>query len=510
MDKVKFVMAQLKKQHFWVLSLVIVVTALVAWAGATSSLDERFNARKTEVDGKFSAVGDVKTTVNPPNDGVINKIHELIDNKAVDKSGEPEGLKQKDLQAWEFLYKRQTDKNPLPKVLDQDFVRDFQELEQRPIVDKPEAELDELDRLPELDREQYQREIQRYVSPETVEEKHVEKHRKGEAPKHHEYLFEKLDLLRPKSEPGGGHAGGKQPRGRGRFRPGMPPADAGGEKAVDLVGVLEWNPADLDRITSQFVWVETPDTLTIRLAQEDLWVYEALLRIIENTNAGTTYESPAIKRVNALEIGKQAAESWKQNEEPLIAGGKGAGGPPGGPHTPGRFRQPGPRPGRPGVPGASAQQESPLTDRYVDDKGHPLADGTKHPYAEFKMMPIEIRLLVHQRKVTKLLAECANSNMPIVVRSVAIRPGEGDMSGLVGGPASGQPQGPGGPSRPGAHIGRGNAQESAALESSGSPYLPIEMRGIIYIYNPPDLKKLGTGSSSSGAAAGPAVKRGQP
>ena len=450
------------------------------------------------MEGKFSAVGDVKTTVNPPNEGVIGRIYELIDNKRIDnKSGEPEGLKQKVLQAWEFLYKRQADKNPLPKVLDKQFVTDFQQLAQRPFVDKPETELDDLDRLPELDREQYQREIQRYVSPETVtvEERHGgEKHLKGEVPKHHDYLFEKLDLRRPKGEPGGGHAGANpgQPHGHSRrpIGPGMPPHNPGGDKSAEMVGVLEWNQGDPDRITSQFHWEEVPDTLTIRLAQEDLWVYEALLRIIENTNAGTTYENAAIRQVEALEIGKQAAQSWKQNESPLMQGVKPAGGGPGTPRGAGRPR-PGPRPGRLGATG-SGQQESQLSDRYVDDKGYPLADGTKHPYAEFKMMPIDIRLVIHQRKVTKLLAECANSNMPIVVRSVAIRPGEGQFAGAAAGPA---PAPGGGRHWSGGGGGQGNAEENAASESSGSPYLPIEVRGIIYIYNPPTLKNLGKGSS---------------
>ena len=53
-----------------------------------------------------------------------------------------------------------------------------------------------------------------------------------------------------------------------------------------MVGVLEWDESDRNRIMRQFQWEETPDTQTVRLAQEDLWVYEALLRIIEKTNKG--------------------------------------------------------------------------------------------------------------------------------------------------------------------------------------------------------------------------------
>ncbi len=87
-----------------------------------------------------------------------------------------------------------------------------------------------------------------------------------------------------------------------------------------MVGVLEWDESDRNRIMRQFQWEETPDTQTVRLAQEDLWVYEALLRIIEKTNKGTTYENAAIKGVLALEIGKQAARSWEQNQDTVISG----------------------------------------------------------------------------------------------------------------------------------------------------------------------------------------------
>ena len=65
------------------------------------------------------------------------------------------------------------------------------------------------------------------------------------------------------------------------------------------------------------------------------------------------------------------------------------------------------------------QKPSPLADRYVDDKGKPLSDETKQPYAEFKMMPINLRLVIHQKKITRLLGHSANSNMPIQVRTVA-------------------------------------------------------------------------------------------
>ena len=52
----------------------------------------------------------------------------------------------------------------------------------------------------------------------------------------------------------------------------------------NLVGKVDWNPTDLKRIRAKFFWAKQPVTIQVRLAQEDLWVYEALLRIIAATN----------------------------------------------------------------------------------------------------------------------------------------------------------------------------------------------------------------------------------
>jgi hypothetical protein len=495
MDKVKLVVAQLKKQYFWVLCLLIVVTVLVVWSMANADVDDRTRARVSELDRKTDAVVAVKETTNPPNEGVIAAIQASIVGTA---SGE--GLKQKVVSAWQFLYEKQTEKNPLPKVLDATFVKDFQQLQ-----------MGQIKELPESDLEQYQNKIHSYVSP-------------GEAPKEkvkQESLFDRVNLRRAKNtaheEAAAKGGDARHRRGRGRL---PQPGDSQSAEAepVEMVGVLEWDENDLNRIIGQFQWDVTPDTETVQLAQEDLWVYEALLRTIENTNKGTTYENAAIKRVDALEIGKLAARSWGQAEEPVIVGlraaaGKargGAGGPPG-QGLPGRGMR-GPR-GHDlrggGMARGGAEPESALAGRYVDDAGNPLFEGAKHP-AEFKMMPINLRLLIHQKKVTELLAECGNSNMPIVVCGVRFRPGEGDVISAAGPAAAGGAASPtpgaGGMTPPAAvhlssHSAAGTGPEGSAAEPLGSPYLPIEVRGIIYIYNPPDLKKLGTGGSGGPAAA---------
>ncbi len=79
MDKVKIAWAELKKHHFWVLCLIVAITALTTWSLATDAVDEIFKTRKGVVDGKFSSVLQVNGENDPPNEGVIAAIRDQID-----------------------------------------------------------------------------------------------------------------------------------------------------------------------------------------------------------------------------------------------------------------------------------------------------------------------------------------------------------------------------------------------------------------------------------------------
>jgi len=203
------------------------------------------------------------------------------------------------------------------------------------------------------------------------------------------------------------------------------------------------------------------------MAQEDLWVYEALLRVVKNTNRGATktYNAP-IKRIDALQIGQ---------EVPVV--GKKAGASGKGTTKSGESKQ-------------SDSKESGLAaGRYVDNAGNPLQAGQQHPFAEFKIMPIRMQLLMDQRRIHRLLVECVNSNMPIEVRVLRLRPGEQqelDLAALAEKGADG-----GRPAKASA-----TSEESTAEKQSVTHDLPIEVQGVIYIYNPPDEGKLGTTSAA--------------
>ena len=276
----------------------------------------------------------------------------------------------------------------------------------------------------------------------------------------------------------------------------------------DWIGTVDWNANDINALESRFNWKETPSTLAVVLAQEDLWVIEALLRVITNTNEGTTYATAAVKQIRALQIGKRRGPGGRVKRACF-----GRFLPAGRPRR-NAARRNGPRRSMAAGAGAGSDDQRLIENRYVDEKGKPLPSipeypYAKHPYAEFKMMPIRMNLVMDQRRLPKLLVECANSNMPIEVKRVRILKSRGQHAGFrsgggrhgwAGGPAMGGPRGGGfrGPVRQPGFEGGDRAMRTATdKQESGTFDVPVEIYGVIYIYNPPDREKLGTGAASA-------------
>jgi hypothetical protein len=135
--------------------------------------------------------------------------------------------------------------------------------------------------------------------------------------------------------------------------------------------------------------------------------------------------------------------------------------------------------------GGEAAAPPPDQGRYVDATGVPIT-GPPPPGEPFKRMPVYLELIVDQREIPKLLVECANAPMPVEVRQLRINP---DQGGGGGSPAGGQ-------------AGKGGAERT-------SFDVPIQLSGIIYIYNPPpeEPKPEGEGAAAE-ATAGAAPAQG--
>jgi len=156
-----------------------------------------------------------------------------------------------------------------------------------------------------------------------------------------------------------------------------------------------------------------------------------------------------------------------------------------------------------------------LQGRYVDKNDRPLPAGRPHPFAEFKMMPVCMKLVVDQRRIPDLLAECANCSMPVLVRRVTLCPENSKPSNLnraqqttagmfsFGGQNEGEEES--GDTQPeessDSQLGGGMGALSARIPGMGRNDVNVEIQGIVYIFNPPDMKKLGTGSEGATAGA---------
>ena len=80
-------------------------------------------------------------------------------------------------------------------------------------------------------------------------------------------------------------------------------SDVGGEHSI------VWDSGSQRTVQESVEWKQVPSSTEIRRAQEDLWVYEALLQIIAKVNGGRTY-GPRIKQLVKMEIGKPATAAF--------------------------------------------------------------------------------------------------------------------------------------------------------------------------------------------------------
>jgi len=209
-----------------------------------------------------------------------------------------------------------------------------------------------------------------------------------------------------------------------------------------------WNEANQSAIFEKLNLEKVPDSQKVRDLQEDLWVYQALLKIVANLNEFSTGNYNAkVKEIQGLLIGGEAASEFQSGmaegrleQESSYSGTKSAGPPPSG-------------------SGGAA-----TSGRYVNDKGLPLTETDVAP-PEFKRMPVVMWLVMDQRDVLRLLVECANSPLPVEVRHLHIHTRKGVPN-------------------PGAQ--KGNAEKEL-----NSYDMLVEVAGLIYIFNPPDPTKLG-------------------
>ena len=164
------------------------------------------------------------------------------------------------------------------------------------------------------------------------------------------------------------------------------------------------------------------------MAQEEFWIYETLLKVVRNTNdmGSDPNHDAELQETAQPQRGPHQTDPGHGHRQrrrrelgqvarrpSSLCRAETGGNPADAGHRP--------TPQAVAVPTSSGDTGgSPLAGRYVDDSGKPLADPAQQPYGEFRMMPIDLKVVIEQKEIPRLLAECANSAMRIDVRRVRV------------------------------------------------------------------------------------------
>jgi len=432
MDQLKVILKHLKKQHFWLLSVAALLTGIIGWTMARGALSSAYEQKKGAIVGKFSSLDGIRNTENPPNHTWTEGIEQLTKQEKATVE-----------ETWTKLYGEQKKVLEWPKHLGTDFLKLVSEHDNNYIIPPNYCEL-------------YQNYIKEYFPQLPA-------------------IIDAEPVTAAKQQAGTGLRGGmaaqKQAAATGQVEP---------TREFKMI----WDSESQQGIQQSLEWPGVPSSKQVRLAQEDLWVYSALLHMIHAANEGAAH-TPRIKRISGLVIGKPAADSLEksltENRIEKLAAPAGAG-----------EAIPDAGAAAAGAPVEGVVAE-PDDNRYVDAEGKKIT-GAVAAANPFKRIPVHMRLNMDQREVTRLLVECANAPLPLEVRQLRINTDKGKGSSM---PSASAPSGGGGGGGGGlrgavglrgAAAGGQAAASTTGTSSDNETYdVPVEIYGIVYMYNPPNM-----------------------
>ncbi len=454
MDQLRVVFAWLKEYHFWLLSGLAAIFALAGWYMGTGHLAADYKTNKGKIDSAFSQVDQKSKRNFQPNDDTNEKQEKEIEKLLTEVK-----------QTWSDLYERQSEQVLMwPPQLN----RQFQDYI---------ATLGFGDDIKRDMREQYTNYIEG---------------RFDDFPK----------MIDANSLDDGATGSGFGGRGGGGFGGGRTDDDIELEDFTVL-----WD--DQLRLKEQLTWPQTGSSWQIWATQEDLWVYETLLKAIAATNKAKGSDrrsNAAIRTVFALEVGQEAAKQSRQRGRvtelaTASTGGElGSEGDFGGGDEFGGSGEDFGGEGDFGAGGGDVENEKALyfSGRYIDGEGKPVpvvADTEPLDITlfgtEYKRLPVRLYLEMDQRWVSYLVVQLANAPLQVEVQEVRLNPEE--ASGGGGGDFGGG-QSRGGGRSGGGDFGGGfgsSSNETEVQVFDRQPYMKeVVLQGVVYIFNPPDETKL--------------------
>ena len=513
MDDLKRYLREIAKYSFWIVSgLVLLLTSVIFYLTSTSMYSD-INQRISTINGVFSKINEVggKTATHP------NELsHNQMENRL-------QGLVSDVDQAWQFQYERQKEFLTWPQNAFQfpkvheifDSLRPFEKSVAFPLPEPPPAPLDQ---ITVRDRKVYKD----YIEPEFP----ALAKRIGSSWK---FVLDQKALAQG--------MGGFEPPGAGNFAPGGFGA-GGAAKPDDTRDLVRWSEtSQKELISTAMPWYarSTPPTIhEIYYTQEDIWILRGLMDILANTNSEAKENFQAVVReIEWIRWGAKASRDAGalSGSGAGAAGGMGGmmggmmgGGPPGdyagggGGGPPAGYGMGGGGRGGSMVPAGTNRAKDPAEGRYVDTSFKPLTgtqlrgamnlqNATDAVIAVAKRIPVRMRLKIDESQLGRLITECGNGKMMLEVLQVRYNTEAASNGGAAGGFGGGGEEGnmPGlgaaGAGGSGAELrsdgeepesgegggampGMGSLGGGAANRSSNGE-VPVEIFGLIYLFNPP-------------------------
>ena len=474
MDQLKEFLGLVKRQHFWFIAPLVLILAGVAWFIGSGKVAEETNKHVSDISSSFSKVDSVRTVnedgFGHPNENWHSEMESLINARR-------DNVKQ----AWTKKWDRQKSLLVWPNELPQDFRNRVEPL--RPIESKFDPKRDPLSDPP---RTAYARYIKQTL------------------PKLAESIGSKWA---PSMNAGGREGGGFGTGGfEGRSIEGSGRRGGRGERSgfadEDEGVIVRWNSGNQGQIAAAFDWgTGVPTTLEVLYAQEDLWVLQALMDIIADTNQGAITNSTAsVKEIVAISLGKDVPPLEQLGFKVVRptappTGGEGDEGeqtttlaePP---MTTELVpdREPSMDGGELGPP----KKPHPAVKRYVDADFKPIEDLAvlQSSLDIAKRMPVRMRVRMDQRYINRLLVACANSPLTFEVRQFRFNPQGASMTGSGSGEFGGFGE---------RGEGRSFAAQTAVrtITDVDTFERTIEIYGIIYLFNPVNDQLLSGGEATS-------------
>lgn len=474
MEQVRVIMAWIAKHHFWLLAGLIVLLSTAAWYMAAGDMQAKYDTEKGKIESAFGSQRSLSSKQFHPNQDVNSEQLSQISAMANETKA-----------IWSQLYDRQRQEVlKWPEKLPAPFLRD---IEGKKFGDE----------ISKNRREQYATYINRRFDdlPKIIDANQLDEKAGGGGGRGGGGGFDEFG--------GGGFGGG----GRNQM------TDANGNP-LEVDYTVYWADDDQLQLKQELNWEGTDAShWRIWVTQEDLWVYETLLRAIKATNdakGADRYSNAAIQDVYALQVGKEAAKQSRTSgriKRLQGAGSLGGGmdfmGEGGGRGAEGDilmdaggmdFMGEGGGRGMDGSGGGSPAEEKAryLSGRYIDAEGQPIpVDPSDEPLTgsefgqEIKRLPVHLALKMDSRWVTTLVTQLANADLQVKVTEVRVGV---DPSGTGGGGRRGGRGGMGdfgGRGGFGGGFGGGGNIDIQAFDPQ--PYLkPVLIQGVVLIFNPPD------------------------